>query len=173
MLTVLQDFESFVIPPYAKERLIFRSSSGDFRHTRLKGILTFLIDNIEDKQMMARFRIDGSRLINAHSSFSVGFPPRKMDMEHIRQEIKANKKGGQGEFYHTVIFTKKDKKEDLDLGRQMIYPPSSNPIPGQLKMNCHFGHGQHCRCIIILSKTPEDSKDQTLPVPECQAAKAS
>jgi len=169
-LAELLKFDTFVIPPYAKERLIFRSSSGDVLHTRLKGILTFLIDEIEDKKMMVRFRIDGSSLPYATSSFSVGFPPRTMDMENIRQKIRANKKGGPGEFYHTVVFTKKDKKENLDLGRQTIYPPSEMPIPGQLKMNCHFGHGKYCRSLLILSKTPEDSKDETPQVPECQTA---
>jgi len=77
-------------------------------------------------------------------------------MKQIRQEIKADKKGGQGDFFHTMIFTKKDKKEELYIGRQMTYPPT--PEPGQFKMSCHFGHGKHCRSILILSKTPADFK---------------
>ena len=52
--SLLHNFKSFVIPPYCKERLIFRNSTRQIKHTRLRGVLTMKLSRNECLEMMIR-----------------------------------------------------------------------------------------------------------------------
>ena len=86
--SMLKDFESFVIPPFGKERLVFRCSGRTLLHkSRLTGLMTMQIGEIGDnfqKKMMIQFRIDGGNFKSSYNRFSVGFPDVGIDSDEMK-----------------------------------------------------------------------------------------
>ena len=159
--SLLKCFESFIIPPYGKERLIFRCSGRrTLKHGgRLTGLMTMQIGDQCKKKMMVRFRIDRSNFKSAYNSFSVGFPDLNLNTNQIIQELKKSKRDKKKDsFYVNLTLSKDDQKKELFDGLTLKYP--INPIPGDFHLRCMFGNGSHSRCVLILSKAPEEKESE-------------
>ena len=90
---LLKNFKSFLIPPYGKERLVFRCSKSTTRYkSRLTGLMAMQIGENNNKKMMLRFRIDGGNAKSSYNSFSVGFPDLTTSSTQILEDIKKTKR---------------------------------------------------------------------------------
>lgn len=162
MPSMLHELHTFVIPPYAKERLIFRNS-GQMYKTKLQGMMTMNIAKLHgeqsDNKMMVTFKIDNSTLMTNDTSFCVGFPDSKhspMDIKNILQKSKNSifhKNKIKKDFYEAIRFSKKEEKNTFIPSRSLTFPET--PVAGEFNLSCYFGNARRCKCIVILSKTPE------------------
>lgn len=113
-----------------------------------------------DKKLMLRFRIDGGNFKSSYTSFSVGFPDFNMSTAQVLEELKKTKKEDkknkyQQRFCETLELSKEIRKREPFEGLSLDYP--SEPQPGHYHLSCMFGNHVQSRCIVMLSKTPEES----------------
>ena len=150
--SLLHDFKTFVIPPYAKERLIFRNSGTLKTKTCLQGIMTMNIGNFEatrsERKMMVYFKIDAGILWTSDTIFCVGFPDLDKSTTQVLKMVKSKKRIEK--FFEQRIFSKTDTKESFKENQKFEYP--TNPAAGEFHLNCMFGNAEHCKGLVIVSQ---------------------
>ena len=109
------------------------------------GVLTLNVRDSSETKIMIRFRISGGKYKSSYNSFSVGLPEVSKSIQSIMNNIEKKR----GDFYKTVIFSEENKPEPT-----FCYP--SKPRPGEFNLGCYIGNGSQCRCLVVVSKTPED-----------------
>ena len=129
-----------MIPPHAKERLVFRASSGPIQ-SQLHGILTMCIENASKQDLMFGFKIDRGRFTYSSNRFSFGFPDADWSLQ---QKKKLEKRTG--DFFATWKFHKADEQQH----KELCYPKDCQT--GDFYLSCLLGSGSHSRCAAVLSK---------------------
>ena len=147
----LDNFNTFVIPPYTIERLIFPKKRLIL--AKLNACLTFSLGNFpptkEVKRIMVMFHVAGK----GKNSFAVGFPKTTFNSTDSRQVFQTTMSGG--EYYSKGFQSHMQEKSMLEHGCLVHFPPEHEKVPGDFEIGFNCGNGKKCIGIVRLKKTPE------------------
>lgn len=150
-LTELKNFNSFVLPPFTTERVIFIKNA--YFKSVLKSVLTFSLGNFPPttsvQKAMIMFKIAGS----GKNSYAVGFPKQTISNKEIQQILKTRKE--KNEYYSKAFTSKQAEKDNHNDVSKIFWPPEDEQIPGGFEITFSCGNRRQCIGFVTLKKISE------------------
>merc|ERR1719167_787941 len=151
-LTELTKFNTFVIPPFTREKIIFFKENAVFQNP-LKAVLTFSVGDYQAttsvQRIMIMFNIKGP----GQNSYAIGFPKQNFGMKEIEKIFKT--KELENDSYVKENTSRKNASVKLKKGSQIFWPPENQRVPGGFEVTYSIGNCKRCVGEITLKKIRE------------------
>ena len=155
----LQTFNTFVIPPYTTERLIFTKQSMFF--PTLRGVMTFSLGDFplteEKKKILIMFQIIGKGNKN---QYALGFP--KLNFSHTDVKEILTTKEPSGDWFSKGFFSKDQAKCSDNLVSSIQYPWDRQTKAGDIEARFYCGSSRHCLGAVQIFQTPTKKNIETV-----------
>ena len=153
--TELTQLDTFIVPPFTKEKLIFMKHGYKPWKNYLKSVLVFHLSDFygpnysndtDSQRIMAMFRIEGP----GKNSYAVGFPDRDLDKRDYYEILK---NPNSSNYYTKGFISSREPGDQYKPGTLIRWPIQK--LRGGFEALYSIGNTKRCVGHIIVKKIPE------------------
>ena len=142
----LREFNTFIVPPFTKERLVF--TRRKMMPHRLRGVLTFSLcspaSEEEIKKIMIMFHVAGK----GKNSYAIGFPNADLSENDARNILETFE--SEGECF-SKDFHSENLKESMQVHSVVNFPPPETSEEKDFQISFRCGNSKRCLGFVTLT----------------------